>query len=82
MTIALIGKIVTENLCPVLGLTHIDDSEDLFSLGMTSLHSVSLMMAIEEEFKFHFPHTALQPDNFESISKISQVVEDILKNKE
>ncbi|KPB86469.1 Unknown protein sequence [Pseudomonas syringae pv. maculicola] len=40
------------------------------------------MMAIEEEFKFHFPHTALQPDNFESISKISQVVEDILKNKE
>ncbi|KPB64159.1 Unknown protein sequence [Pseudomonas savastanoi pv. phaseolicola] len=40
------------------------------------------MMAIEEEFKFHFPHTALQSDNFESISKISQVVEDILKNKE
>ncbi|WP_420918862.1 hypothetical protein [Vibrio coralliilyticus] len=47
---------------------------------MTSLMSVNLMVELEAHFNFHFPHTALNINTFQSIKSIDAVISEILSN--
>ncbi len=51
-----------------------DAHTDLWEAGMSSLHSVSLMMAVEEEFDVEFPETMLTRATFSSVASIAQAV--------
>jgi len=48
---------------------------DLYAAGLTSLSSVDLMLAIEQNFDFVFPDEALNRRTFASIGSIAAVVE-------
>jgi acyl carrier protein len=50
--------------------TSIDDTTDLFEVGMTSHASVNVMLALEDAFDIEFSETMLKKSTFESISAI------------
>lgn len=46
------------------------DEDDLYSAGMTSHASVSLMLALEDAFGIEFPDRMLKRSVFESVASI------------
>lgn len=52
----------------------LEDKSDLYEAGMTSRASVSLMLALENEFDIEFPDTMLRRDVFQSIEAIGAAV--------
>jgi acyl carrier protein len=48
---------------------------DLYAAGLTSLASVDLMLAIEQNFGVSFPDEALSRRTFSSIGSIAAVIE-------
>jgi acyl carrier protein len=60
---------------PVDGL---DDSTDLYNAGLTSLATVGLMLAIEDEFGVEFPDGMLGRKTFRSIEAIAEAVTQLL----
>ncbi len=73
-----IKQIATENLSELFGSTPLNDEDNLYDLGMTSLQAVTLMIALEEKFAIRFPHTALNAQSFESVRNINSVIESVL----
>jgi acyl carrier protein len=51
------------------------DDADLYQAGMTSHASVSVMLALENEFNIEFPDHMLKRSAFESIAAIRGAVE-------
>lgn len=49
--------------------------DDLFAVGMDSLNSIKLIIAIEEEFGFEFDDEDLIADNFRALKNIISYVE-------
>lgn len=49
--------------------------DDLWALGMSSLNTVGLMLAIEDTFDFEFPDELLSESTFSSVNTISTAVE-------
>jgi acyl carrier protein len=56
----------------------IDDTADLYDLGMTSHASVDVMLALEDEFDIEFPEEMLKKSTFESVRNISQAIESLV----
>ncbi len=56
------------------------DTTDLYEAGLTSRASVSVMLALEDEFDIEFPDQMLNRHTFQSIAAISQAIETILKD--
>ena len=54
------------------------DDSDLYQAGLTSLATVGLMLALEDEFDIEFPDSALSRKTFGSINAIAETVEDLL----
>lgn len=52
----------------------LDDSDDLYAAGMSSLSSMNVMIALEEAFGIEFPDRMLQRSTFSSIAAISSAV--------
>ena len=50
------------------------DSDDLYEHGMTSHATVSVMLALENEFDLEFPDTALRRSSFQSIDSIRDML--------
>ncbi len=50
------------------------DNASLYDAGMTSLASVSLMLALEDEFGMEFPDHMLRREVFESVSSIREAL--------
>ncbi|MEI2263935.1 phosphopantetheine-binding protein [Erwinia sp. CGal63] len=73
-----IKTIATENLSELLGTTSLQNEDNLYDLGMTSLQAVTLMIALEENFAIRFPHTALNAQSFESVKNINSVIQTVL----
>ncbi|MGK6327846.1 phosphopantetheine-binding protein [Erwinia sp. DT-104] len=73
-----IKTIATENLSELLGATSLQNEDNLYDLGMTSLQAVTLMIALEENFSIRFPHTALNAQSFESVNNINSVIQTVL----
>ena len=55
----------------------LDDDSDLYNAGLTSLATVSLMLALEEEFDIEFPDSMLGRKTFGSIESIVDAVEEL-----
>lgn len=72
-----VKKLVMESLSDLDGIAQISEDTDLYELGMTSLQTVTLMLAIEDKFNIHFPHTAMGQQTFQSINAIVEVLEEL-----
>jgi len=55
-------------------LATMSDSDDLYAAGMTSHASVSVMLALENEFEVEFPDSELRRSSFESVDAICHVL--------
>jgi acyl carrier protein len=55
-------------------VTGIDASENLWHLGMTSLASVQVMVALEEKFGVEIPDDKLRHDTFASVDNIESCI--------
>ncbi len=56
----------------------LEDNSDLYMAGLTSLATVGLMLALEDEFDIEFPDSALSRKTFSSIESIAETVEDLM----
>ena len=56
----------------------LDISSDLYNAGLTSLATVGLMLALEEEFDVEFPDSMLSRKTFSSIEAIADAIEELL----
>jgi acyl carrier protein len=59
-------------------LTGLRDASDLYEAGMTSRASVSVMLALENEFQVEFPDAMLRRDVFQSVDAIASAIERLL----
>ena len=58
----------------------VDDQADLYELGLTSLASVNVMLALEDAFDIEFPEEVVKKSTFASVRNIEQVVEGLVKS--
>jgi acyl carrier protein len=58
----------------VAGSAAVSDNADLYDAGLTSMASVNLMLALEEQFEIEFPEDMLQRKTFSSVAAISEAV--------
>jgi len=58
-------------------LNELLDDSDLYHAGLTSLATVSLMLALEEEFDVEFPDSMLSRKTFGSIESIVDAIESL-----
>jgi len=55
----------------------LEDGSDLYNAGLTSLATVGLMLALEEEFDIEFPDAMLSRKTFGSIEAIVDALEEL-----
>jgi acyl carrier protein len=55
-------------------VTSLDDTDDLYDAGLTSLNTVNLMLAVEDFFDCEFPEEMLSRETFQSIQAIAEAV--------
>jgi acyl carrier protein len=60
-----------------VGASSLDPDADLFSAGMSSHASVSVMLALEDRFDFEFPDQMLTRNVFASIGAIATAVREL-----
>ncbi len=54
------------------------DASDLYNAGLTSLATVGLMLALEEQFNIEFPDNMLSRKTFASIESIVDAVQKLV----
>lgn len=52
----------------------LDEDCDLYGVGLTSLATVGIMLALEDRFEVEFPESMLSRGTFRSIASISEAV--------
>ncbi len=52
----------------------IDIESDLYNLGLTSLATVGIMLALEDRFDIEFPESMLSRKTFKSLATIAEAV--------
>lgn len=57
----------------------LENDSDLYNAGLTSLATVGLMLALEDEFDIEIPDNLLGRKTFASIQSISDVVQQLKK---
>lgn len=56
----------------------LDEADDLYELGLTSLTTVNIMLAIEDAFDIEFPDSKLNRKTFNSIESLVEVIEELV----
>ncbi|VAW92802.1 hypothetical protein MNBD_GAMMA23-366 [hydrothermal vent metagenome] len=56
---------------------NLDTDSDLYNAGLTSLATVGLMLALEEEFDIEFPDAMLSRKTFSSIEAITDAIDEL-----
>jgi acyl carrier protein len=56
----------------------LQDTSDLYNAGLTSLATVGLMLALEEQFNIEFPDNMLSRKTFASIESIVDAVQKLV----
>ena len=56
----------------------VSDNADLYALGLSSLRTVNIMLALEDEFDVEFPDESLSRRTFESVLSIAEAIEDLV----
>lgn len=78
MSVDKVRKILTTHGRLSGSVDDLQDDSDLYHAGLTSLATVGLMLALEDEFNIEFPDSALSRKTFGSIETIVETVEDLL----
>ena len=73
-----IRTILTSHGRLTIAVDSLQNHSDLYQAGLTSLATVGLMLALEDEFDFEFPDSALSRQTFSSIDSIADTIEDLL----
>lgn len=73
-----IKELILDKLSVIQDIEKIEYDSDLYSLGMTSLQTVSVMLALEEKFNFQFPPAAMGQETFQTINSIDKILEELL----
>ena len=76
-----IRSILGENGWLSVDVAALADDADQYAAGLTSMASVSLMLALEERFDVEFPERMLRRKTFESISAIAAAVAELVAEK-
>lgn len=58
-------------------MDELTDTSDLHGAGLTSLATVSLMLALEEHFDVEFPDALLSRKTFSSISSLAAAIDEL-----
>lgn len=74
-----IRKIIKTHGRLAVDIENLADGESLYQAGMTSHASVTLMLALENEFGIEFPEQMLSRKVFESVQAIEEAVETLQK---
>ncbi|WP_196159537.1 acyl carrier protein [Reinekea sp. G2M2-21] len=78
MSIDRIRNIVAENVKLAKNIAEISNNDDLYSLGLTSLTTVNLMLSLEDEFDVEFDDAMLSRHTFESIAALNEAISELL----
>lgn len=79
MTIAKVRNILSSHGRLSDPVEQLADDSDLYHAGLTSLATVGLMLALEDEFDIEFPDSMLSRKTFGSIDSIADSVEELLE---
>lgn len=72
-----IRRIVKDNARLQVDVASLAADADLYQAGLTSHASVSLMLALEDEFGVEFPQEMLRKKTFESIASIRAALQSL-----
>jgi acyl carrier protein len=73
-----IREILTRHSRLDINFEALDADADLYATGLTSLTTVNIMLAIEDEFDIEFPDSKLNRQTFQSIETLVETVEELL----
>jgi acyl carrier protein len=77
MTVQKVREILEKNGRLSTSVTDLANDSDLYNAGLTSLATVGLMLALEDEFNIEIPDSMLGRKTFSSIQSIVDVVEQL-----
>ncbi|MFM0283517.1 acyl carrier protein [Paraburkholderia sediminicola] len=69
-----VRSILQEAACLDVPVDTLGDRDDLYAAGLSSLGSVRLMMAIEENFAIEIPPALITHDLFQSIDSLAHMI--------
>jgi acyl carrier protein len=76
---AAIKEIILEHIGKKVDAASLQVDTDLYLLGLTSLATVGLMLALEEHFDVEFPESMLGRATFRSIASIADSINKLSK---
>jgi len=62
-----------------VAVAELSEDSDLYGAGLTSLATVSVMLALEDEFDIEIPDNRLSRKTFECIASIVETVEELVE---
>ena len=77
MSEAIVRRILSEHGRLSGSIDELNTNGDLYNAGLTSLATVGLMLALEDEFDIEFPDSLLNRKTFSSIQAILEAVEEL-----
>lgn len=57
-----------------VNVLELDEDFDLYGVGLTSLATVGIMLALEDRFEIEFPESMLSRGTFRSIASVTEAV--------
>jgi len=70
-----VRDIIMENAELTVPIDQVGNEDDLMSLGMDSINSIKVIVAIEQEYGFEFNDDDLNFENFRNIRKLVLYIE-------
>ena len=80
--IARIRTILTQHARLSVNVDTLDDDSDLYGAGLTSLATVSVMLALEDHFNVEFRETMLSRRTFASLDSIAEAVAELVQSSD
>ena len=77
-TITAIREVLAEHAKLSVPVESISDDDDLFEAGLTSLSTVTVMLALEDAFETEFPESMLSRRTFTSVSSILEALGELV----
>lgn len=77
MSVDAIRDIVLQHARLSCDPSRLTSDANLYDLGLTSLTTVNLMLALEEHFDVEFPQQMLSRKTFESIRALAESIEEL-----
>jgi acyl carrier protein len=78
MYIDVIKDILTKHARLPQDVNTLQPSDDLYEVGLTSLSTVNIMLALEDAFDIEFPDSKLNRKTFSSIESLEETITEIL----